>query len=256
MDLELAGKTALITGASQGIGRGTAKVLAGDGVRCVVTARRRELLEELGDEISAAGGVKPIPVTGDLFEDDAAANIARAATDAVGPIDILVNCAGRSKDPNEPKPPPFDYPDQLWDKEMQLNYRSLRQLTFKLLPDMVARRYGRIINISGKSEPETSSTANPPKAAVHAWAKGLSRRVAKDGVTVNCIPPGKIISEQILKIYSPERLKSYASVDVSLGYLGEPEDVGHLIAYLASPLGGYITGAVIPVDGSFRRYSY
>jgi len=256
MDFQLEGKTALITGASRGIGEGTAKVLAQDGVKCVISARRMELLEQLADDIEADGGVRPIQILADLLETGATYKLAKAAQEALGHVDILVNSAGRSKHPDAPKNTPFDHPDALWDDEMHLNYGAIRQITFALLPGMIAQGYGRIINITGKSEPEKVSTANAPKAAVHAWAKGLSSQVAKDGVTINSIPPGKITSEQILQNYSVEQREAYSSNDITLGYFGEPEDIGHLIAYLASPLGNYITGTVIPVDGGFRKHTF
>ena len=99
MDLQLEGKTALVTGASRGIGEGTAKVLAQDGVKCVVSARRMELLENLADEIESAGGVRPTPISADLFQPGATAKLAKDAEDALGSVDILVNSAGRSKNP-------------------------------------------------------------------------------------------------------------------------------------------------------------
>jgi 3-oxoacyl-[acyl-carrier protein] reductase len=87
---------------------------------------------------------------------------------------------------------------------MTLNFVRVRQLTHALLPGMIECRWGRIVNITGKSEPERLIAATPSKAAVHAWSKGLSREVGKHGVTVNCIPPGRIMSEQIERKYSPE----------------------------------------------------
>ena len=120
---------------------------------------------------------------------------------------FLVNAAGRSKAPSAPRNTPFDYPSQLWEKELHLNYVVIRELTFAVLPQMQEQKHGRIINITGKSEPEKLGTANPPKAAVHAWAKGLSRAIAKYGITVNEIAPGKIISEQILNNYSSKNGK-------------------------------------------------
>lgn len=256
MDLQLDGKTALVTGASRGIGEGTAKVLAMDGVKCAISARRLELLEALADDIEKSGGVRPVPIAKDLFEKGSTAALTKEAEEALGRIDILVNSAGRSKNPEAPKDLPFDYPSERWQEEMYLNYDAIREITYGVLPGMVERGFGRIVNITGKSEPEQPRTANPPKAAVHAWAKGLSRKVAKDGVTVNCIPPGKIVSEQILRNYSKEEREAYEGYDITLGTFGDPADIGHLIAYLASPLASQITGTVIPVDGGFRKYMF
>ena len=256
MNLNLKGKRALVTGASNGIGNGVAKVLASLGVKCVIAARRIALLEKLADEISMTGGVPPVPIITDLFDVGAADKLASQAMEVLGGIDILVNSAGRSKAPSAPRNTPFNHPSQFWEKELHLNYVVIRELTFALLPQMQEQKYGRIINITGKSEPEKLGTANPPKAAVHAWSKGLSRLIAKDGITINAISPGKILSEQILRNYSLEERRKYESKDIPLGYLGSPEDVGHLVAFLSSANAEYITGAVIPVDGGFRKFAF
>ena len=159
--------------------------------------------------------------------------------EVLGEVDILVNSAGRSKAPVAPRNTPFNHPSELWEKELHLNYVVLRELTFLLLPQMQKRQYGRIINITSL-EPEKLGTANPPKAAVHAWAKGLSRMIAKDGVTINQISPGKIISEQILANYSTAERQKYESEDIPLGYFGSPEDVGNLRASFSIFISGGI----------------
>ena len=256
MELKLDGKTALITGASRGIGEGTAKVLAMDGVKCVISARRLDLLTELSANIEELGGVRPITISKDLFKENATTELASEALQALGKVDILVNSAGRSKDPAAPKDLPLDYPSKYWDQEMHLNYGAIREISYAILPSMIDQGYGRIINITGKSEPEKPRTAYPAKAAVHAWSKGLSREVAKFGVTVNCIPPGKIVSEQILRNYSQEERATYEGYDIALGTFGDPSDIGNLIAFLASPLASQITGSVIPVDGGFRKFTF
>ena len=139
---------------------------------------------------------------------------------------------------------------------MTLNFTRPRQLTHKLLDQMIARKWGRIINITGKSEPDGVNGAFSAKAGIHAWAKGLSREVGKFGITINSISPGRIISEQILRNYTPEYRKWQEDNEIPVGRYGQPEDVGGLVSYLVSPLGGYITGTVIPVDGGLRRYQF
>jgi 3-oxoacyl-[acyl-carrier protein] reductase len=121
---------------------------------------------------------------------------------------------------------------------------------------MIERQWGRIINITGKSEPDRLLTATPAKAAVHAWAKGLSREVGKSGITVNCIPPGRIMSEQIRRKYSEEFRAGESAREIPVGRYGEPEELACLVVFLASPLACYITGAVLPVDGGLRRYAF
>lgn len=251
MDLQLNNKTALVTGASQGIGRAIAKALAAEGVQTCIVARRKNLLDELAAEITAAGGQKPAIVVIDVTEPDAPTRLAQAAEKAMGKIDILINSAGGSKGHIH-----VDTPDSAWDESMTLNFVRVRQLTHAALPGMMQRKWGRIINISGKSEPERLLTATSAKAAIHAWAKGLSREVGKHGITVNSIPPGRIMSEQIRRKYSAEDRASFAAHEIPVGRYGEPEELACLAVFLASPLAAYITGTVIPVDGGLKRYSF
>ncbi len=251
MDLQLVGKTALVTGASMGIGRAIAKGLAAEGVKICIAARRKPLLEELAKEIAAAGGSRPEIVEIDMMEPGAPEKLARAAQQALGGVDILVNSAGGSKPAL-----PIDAPEAQWEESMTLNFTRIRQLTHALLPGMIGKNWGRVINISGKSEPERMIAAHPAKAAIHAWSKGLSREVGKHGITVNCIPPGRIMSEQIRRKYSPEFRAKQSAEDIPVGRYGEPEELAALAVFLASPVACYITGAVLPVDGGLRRYAF
>ena len=251
MDLQLTGKTALVTGASMGIGRAIAKGLAAEGVKLCIAARRRLLLEELAREIAAARGAQPVLVEIDLMPEGAPLQIARAALDALGHIDILVNCAGGSNPAL-----PIDAPEAKWGEAMTLNYVRVRQLTHAMLPGMIELGWGRVINISGKSEPEGLIAATPAKAAVHAWSKGLSRTVGRHGITVNCIQPGRIMSEQIRRKYSPEFRAKQSADEIPVGRYGEPEELAVLAVFLASPAARYITGAVLPVDGGLRRFAF
>lgn len=250
MDLQLTGRTALVTGASMGIGRAIALGLAAEGVRLAVVARRRELLERLAAEIKSSGGHPPAIIVEDVVAAAAPARIRDAAIRALGKIEILVNGAGGSR------PLPVDAPDERWDEALTLNFTRLRQLTHAVLPEMIERRWGRIINITGKSEPERLNASFAAKAAVHAWSKGLSREIGKHGVTVNSIAPGRIITEQILRLYPEEERRSFAAREIPVGEYGKPEDIAVLAVFLASPLTRYMTGTVIPVDGGLRRYQF
>jgi 3-oxoacyl-[acyl-carrier protein] reductase len=246
MDLQLAGRTALVTGASAGIGRGIALALAAEGVRLAVAARRRELLEALQRE----AGAKLAIIECDFLQEGAPQRIAEAALAGLGTVDILVNNAGGSRAFK------LDADEAQWEEAMTLNFTRQRQLAHALLAQMTARKWGRIINITGKSEPEGINGAFAAKAAMHAWAKGLSREVGKQGITVNCIPPGRILSEQILRNYTPEYRAWQSEHEIPVGEYGKPEDIAHLVCFLASPRARYITGAVIPVDGGLRRYQF
>jgi 3-oxoacyl-[acyl-carrier protein] reductase len=250
MDLQLQDKAAVVTGASMGIGRAIAMGLAAEGVRVVAVARRVELMEAMARECEAAGHPRPVLVTQDIMVPDAAARIRDAALLALGRVDILVNNAGGSR------VLPIDAPEERWVEAMTLNFDRPRQLAHALLPGMIENRWGRIINITGKSEPEHLNAAFSAKAAVHAWAKGLSREVGQYGITVNSIPPGRIMSEQIRRNYPEDYRKHFAQTEIPVRYWGEPEDLAVMAVWLASPLARYVTGAVIPVDGGLRRYQF
>jgi len=240
MDLMLEGRSALVTGASSGIGRGIALALAREGARLTITARREDALRELAEQTGAS------LVVADFLDPGAPGTIAEAA----GDVEILVNNAGGSR--------PFgkDASEEQWEEALTLNFTRHRQLTLRLLAGMQARGWGRVINITGKSEPEGVNGAFAAKAALHSWAKGLSREVGGDGITVNCIPPGRIMSEQIERNYDPEHRARHAAQEIPVGEYGRPEDIADLVCFLASPRARYITGAVIPVDGGLRRYQF
>ena len=251
MNLQLQDRTALVTGASVGIGRGIALALAAEGVRVAVTARRADKLRELAAEIVAAGGHAPVLIEQDMYAEDASACVAQAARTGLGHVDILVNNAGGSRSFKE-----LHVSEAQWQEALTLNFHRPRQLADALVDGMIERRWGRIVNITGKSEPEHVNGAFCAKAGLHSWAKGLSRMVGPHGITVNCIPPGRIHSEQIYRNYTPEYRQWQCEHEIPVGRYGEPEDIAHLVCFLVSPLAAYITGAVIPVDGGLRRYQF
>jgi len=251
MDLKLNGKICLVTGASRGIGRGTAKVLAAEGCRLAIVARRASLLEELADEIEREIGSRPLVITEDLTADGASERVRAHMLDELGGLDILVNNAGSSRPVN------WDATEEQWREGVALNFDTVRRLTNAFIPMMRAQRFGRIINVTGANEPPGVNIASVAKAALHNWAKGLSRELAPDGITVNCLPPGRINSEQILGRLHPtaENRAAFIAANIPMGYFGEPEDMAYLIAFLASPLARYITGEVIHVDGGMHRFA-
>jgi 3-oxoacyl-[acyl-carrier protein] reductase len=248
MDLELKGRIAVVTGASVGLGREIAKVLAAEGAQTVVTARRASLLATLQTEITGAGGARPLAVPLDLYTAEAPARLRDAAIGEFGRVDILVNNAGGSR------PIAWDAPDAAWDESFSLNFTAVRRTTQALLPGMIERRWGRVLCVTGSAEPSTVNAAVAAKAGVHAWAKGLSREIGRYGVTINCLAPGRIHSEQIdTRLHpTPESQAEFAR-NIPLGYFGDPCDVAFLVAFLCSPRARYITGERIHVDGGLHR---
>jgi len=278
MDLELGGKIAVVTGASVGIGREIAKVLAAEGAQTALVARRGNLLATLQDEIEESGGKRPLVVTADLYDRNAPGKIRDQVLRNVGYIDILVNNAGRGaafKDSSGPgvgwtfdlqayaegnsaagtADSLADPAEDAWDKAFAINLTSVRRLTQAFLPVMQQRKWGRIINITGGAEPMAVNAVHASKAGVHAWAKGLSREMGKYGITVNCLAPGRIHSEQIdTRLYpSKESQEQFAQAYIPLGYFGNPCDVAYMVAFLCSPKARYITGQRMLVDGGMAQ---
>ncbi len=250
MDLQLSGKTALVTGASAGLGRAIAQQLGREGATVCIAARRRELLEQLAQEITASGGRTPYIAVADLMDPNAPDTLAKEATAGLGHVDILIHCAGGSSKMS------IDSDEEKWAATATIKYTRVRQLTLRVIPGMIQRNWGRVINISGKSEPVELLSATPANGAWHAFAKALSREVAKHGVTVNSIAPGLIMSEQLRRRHSPEYIAQRASEEIPAGRYGEPAELAYMAAFLASPLASYITGTVIPIDGGLRRYAF
>ena len=252
MNLQLAGKVALVTGASIGLGRSIATLLAEEGCRLAIVARRVNLLEKVANEIAAAGREPPLIIVEDITVDGAAERIKAQAMARFGSLDILVNNAGGSR------PLTGLGTEAEWEEAMLLNYTAGRRLAHAYVPVMHERKFGRIINITGGDEPSILNAANPPNGAAHIWAKALSRTVARDGITVNCVVPGRIHSEQIDQRLLPteQAREAWISQYCPVGYIGDPDDLGVLVTFLCSPRARYITGQVMHVDGGVRRYAH
>jgi 3-oxoacyl-[acyl-carrier protein] reductase len=252
MDMQLKGKVALVTGASIGIGRTIATMLAAEGCRLAIVARRTALLETLADETEKGGADRPLVLTQDICARDAAERLHMQVLARFGRCDILVNNAGASN------PLTGFGTEEEWERSMLLNFTAARRITHAFIPDMQKNRFGRVINLTGADEPLNLNAANPPNGATHIWQKGLSRLVAKDNITINSIPPGRIHSEQIdTRIMPTEEIRNaWLEAHCPAGYVGEPEDLAVLVVFLASPRARYITGQVIYVDGGARRFAH
>ncbi len=249
MDLQLKGRTALVTGASAGIGAGIAECLGREGVKLALAGRDKTRLEAVARHLQDIGAPPPVLVTGDIATAEGVAGIARDAIAALGHVDILVNNAGASR------PLKGEETDEFWEEAMALNFAPARRLTKALEGGMKTRGYGRIINITGAIVGRVVNGAGPAKAAMLTWSRAKSFELAPHGVTVNCIAPGRINSIQILeKLHPTEASRAdYIRQNIPAGRFGEPVELGHLAAFLASPLAGYINGAHIPVDGGGVR---
>jgi len=249
MDLNLTGKTALVTAASGGIGKGVAEALAEAGVRVAISGRTRSSLEEVAEAISARAAAPPVIVVGDVGAKDGPAQIAAEAAAALGGrIDILVNNAGAAR------PIRGDVDDAFWEESFALNFMAARRLTERVIPAMKAAQWGRIISMSGVVVAPALNAAAPAKAALVSWSRTLASELGGHGITVNTIAPGRINSAQIQKLHPTEQSRAdYIKQNIPAGYFGEPHDIGHLVAFLASPLARYINGAAIPVDGGAVR---
>jgi 3-oxoacyl-[acyl-carrier protein] reductase len=252
MDLNIAGKRALVTGATAGLGKHIALSLAREGVDLALVGRRLGLLEQVANEAKGLGSSRVSLIALDMMQAEAINAAAAQAEAELGGIDILVNCMGASG------PVEWDAPDEVWDANLTLNWTRHRQLTNRLLPAMREQSWGRIVNVSGLGESERRvNTAIVAKAAVHAWSKSLADVIAPDAVKINCVAPGRINSEQIERFLpDPEIKAAYAKASIPMRRLGEPEKFADLVAFLCSQYASSITGTVIPVDGGFRQFLF
>jgi len=252
MDLQLRDKICLVTGASTGIGSATAIALAAEGARVAVAARSLEALSDVSAQIQEAGGVAPVLLTADFAEDTGAERLAAAALAAMGRVDVLVNNAGGSR-------PMSTLDDQaVWAESFQLNFVAARRLGEILLPEMAARGWGRVINVTGALIGKSVNAAGPAKAALESWSKATAATYAARSVTVNCVAPGRLNSKQILERLHPteESRRDFIERNIPAGRFGEPEEAASLIAFLASAQASYVNGTTIPVDGGALRYAF
>jgi len=251
MDLYLKNKTALVTGASQGIGRAIVRALAAEGVKVFATARNEKMLHELKEEVAASGAAHELLYfCQDLILADSADNIAANALSRLGHIDILINNAGQSK--------PVDVvsPQAPWDEAMILDFERPRQLTQALLPYMIARKQGVILNLVSTYELRSLNVSAIAKGAVTVWSKQLAGQLGQHGIRVNCLQPGLIDTNNIRRFFSAEARREFALNEIPLGDFGTPEDMADMAVFLVSTRARYITGSVFTVDGGLNRYAF
>lgn len=260
MDLGIKGKVALVAAASKGLGKASALELAREGARVVIAARGEEDLMAAADEIRGATGAEVLPVRADVTALADIEALVRAAQDAFGNVDILVNNAGG------PRPGTFtDMSDEDWLAALNLNLMSTVRLTRLVLQGMQQRGWGRIINltsISVKQPLPNIILSNAARSAVVAMAKTLALQVAADGITVNNVCPGTILTDRVRSLaantaqqqgITQEEALAAMQADIPAGRIGRPEELAALVAFLASDRAAYITGATIQVDGGVYR---
>jgi NAD(P)-dependent dehydrogenase (short-subunit alcohol dehydrogenase family) len=261
MDLKLGGKRAVVTGSSSGIGEAIAKALAAEGASVVVQGRREAEARRVAAEIAAAGG-KAVVALGDLSTDAGADAVAKVAVEAFGGADILVNNAGAF-----PQGAWLESTAEEWNDLYNQNIGSMVRLITRLVSGMKKRGWGRVIAIaSGVAATPVATMGNysATKAAAINLGVSLAKDLAGTGITSNAVSPGMVMTpgvEEMLKGMAPqigipaddltalERFAVTNMVPNPSARLGRPEDIAAAVAFLASPLAGYINGANLRVDG-------
>ena len=240
----LKGKTAFVTGASQGIGRACALALAKAGARVAVAARNEEKLEAVAGEIAVAGGEAKAFLV-DVADQASIQSAAKAAIAHFGSVEILVNNAGITRDTLLLRMKLAD-----WDAVMTTNLTGAFLLTQAFLNPMMRGRWGRIINISsvvGRTGQAGQANYAASKAGLIGFTLSMARELASRSITVNAVAPGYV--ETAMTAVLDEKQRQTFLTHIPLGRSGTEEEVAHAVAFLASPLAGYITGHVLDVNG-------
>jgi 3-oxoacyl-[acyl-carrier protein] reductase len=244
MDLGLNGRTAIVCGASSGMGLAIAESLAAQGANVSMFARRRDLLDREAERLGA------LPVRGDLTNPADLERLVKRTVEAFGGIDILVNNGGG------PKPgPAVDLEIDALEDAVELLLLSAVRLTNLCLRQLERSGNGRIINITSSSvrQPiESLALSNSVRPGVIGWAKTLARELGPQKITVNSIAPGRIETDRLEELYA-DRSRSEDMEEIPLRRFGRPSEVADVVCFLASDRASYVSGAVIPVDGSLTR---
>jgi 3-oxoacyl-[acyl-carrier protein] reductase len=245
MDLGLRGRTAIVGGASAGMGLACAEALAEEGANVVMFARRREPLQQEADRLGA------LAVRGDVTNPRDLQRLVENAVHAFGGVDVLVNNSG-----GPPRARAFDVSDEAVEEAVELLLLSTIRLTRLCLPYLGKSGHGRVITITSSSvrEPiDNLALSNAVRPGVVGWLKTLAREVGPQRITVNAIAPGSIDTERLKEVY-PEGPTPSALESIPLRRFGAPREVGDVVCFLASDRAAYVTGAVLPVDGGLTRF--
>ena len=242
-------RVALVTGGTRGIGAAIAKALKAAGYTVAANYGGND---EAAQKFKAETGINVYKWDVSSFE-ACAAGIKQVEAD-LGPIEILVNNAGITRDV-----PLHRMKLEQWTAVINTNLGSLFNMTRQVIEGMRERKFGRIVNLTATLEPPNVSGSMTSKAAVQVWAKGLSRMLGRDGITVNCVSPGIVMTDQIRRqlprwLPTKQDQDRWLEQEVPMRRFGEPNDVARLVCFLCSPLAGYITGQRIYVDGGWNRH--
>jgi 3-oxoacyl-[acyl-carrier protein] reductase len=241
VDLGLKGRTAIVCGASSGIGLAIAEALAGEGANVAMFARRRDLLEREAERLGA------LPVRGDVTSPRDLAKLVERTLEAFGRIDVLVNNSG-----GPPRGPTVGLTAAEIESAIELLLVSAVRLTELCLPHLRASGRGRVINIESSSVREPIANlalSNAVRPGVIGWAKSLAAEVGADGITVNSIATGRIDTERLREAFPSDA----QIAQIPLRRVGEPRELADVVCFLASERASYVTGTVIPVDGGLTR---
>lgn len=259
MDLGLAGRVAIVAAGSKGLGRAVAEELAAEGVAVVVCARGREALDATCEEIRKRGG-RAQAVVADVSKSEEIRRVVAEARHVFGPIDILVTNSGGPRSGRFEQLAPED-----WDAATRLLLTNAVEFTRAVLPDMRARRWGRILNITSiaaKQPVDGLMLSNSLRSAVIAFGRTLANEVAADGVTVNNLLPGYTRTERVVELSdemsvahntTPAAIIGKWEQEIPMRRIGEPREFAALAAFLASNRASYITGQSIAVDGGWIK---
>ena len=262
MDLGLKGKVALVTGASQGIGKVIGLTLAEEGCNLAICARGKDKLDSSAEEMRTKGA-EVLAIPSDVSKQEDNRNFVSQAADKFGRIDILVNNAGYGNASD-----PMELPEEVFRYHIDLMLFGPIQLCRLVIPYMRKQGWGRIINISSifSKQPGNQLDYDAIKAAMNMYTKDFSNYLAKDNILVNAVCPGPIrgplwegpgaLAEQLgkaLGMSAPEVMKWFAEQNIPLGHHGDPEDIANMIAFLASDRAKFVTGQAINVDGGMVK---
>lgn len=246
----MAQRIALVTGGLGGIGYAICETLAKDGHTVVATVTKDGgRIEKWSGEMKGKG-YKVYGVECDVTSFDSCAAMAQKVQSEVGPVDIVVNNAGITKDGMFRK-----MAKENWNAVIATNLDSVYNVTKQFVDGMLERNYGRIINVSsvnGQKGQFGQTNYSAAKAGMHGFTMALAQEVAKKGVTVNTVSPGYIGTDMVMAI--KEEVRNQIISTIPVGRLGKPEEIGALVAFLASDMGGYITGANIAINGGLHTH--